>query len=313
MNFGKILYCAVLIIALVVAVFIYAKNKNDNVHDKHTNGMITLIVTIIIGLAPVVMTLFSSEATIQVFAPEVEGKIRENDDLKKEVNNLEETIANLEQEKKELKDKNDKLNEKNFAEIIQSKLVVDGLELDGSKKSMAIVDGENYFHEDIFNELVEKNIQYDDEKDKIFVGNKEINEVTKVTLEKVSNVLYDGNGLNEYNTDSTGTFFVGGNEYSKGFVLEISDYKKDGTYGLFNLDGKFSKIEFCVGKEDSSYRIDDAKMKVFLDGEIIAEETISAQIPYMHFEFDVKDAKSLKIALFDSESEFGFYDVMLTK
>ncbi|WP_314066028.1 hypothetical protein [uncultured Vagococcus sp.] len=81
---------------------------------------------------------------------------------------------------------------------------------------------------------------------------------------------------------------------------------------LFNLDGQHSKVDFDVGKIDSS-GLEDVKMKNYLDGEISEQHNLSAQVPSIHFSIPTNGAKSLKIQLVDGSSNFGFCNIVLIK
>lgn len=300
--------------AAVAVVVVMLGHKYYKIEDKSFVKTVEVFLPIFVALVPVYLTVISPEKAIEVAFPDVEKYINRADDLEKENKELSSNIVNLQKDNTKMKEKNQALGEKKYAEILDTELVVDGLSIKAKNNFLAMVDGENYYQENVLKEVTGKNIQYDEEQNKIFIGNQGINKVDKVKFEDISKILYDGKSFTKYDDQKNEPFSVAGNEYESGFVIESSSYNKDGSYGLFNLDNKYSKIEFDVGKAEETFgSIENAKMKIYLDGEMSEQHDVSAEIASTHYEIPVNKTKTLKIVLNDSRSSFGFYNIIFTK
>lgn len=299
-----------LLVAIVVIMLGYRFHKSKDGNFKRT---MELILPVFVALVPVMLTVVSPEKAVEVAFPDLEKYIKRTEELEKEKKELSKVIVDLEQNQSKIQEKNKQLSEKKYAEITDAGLVIDGLEIKTVSNLLAVVDGKNYYHEDVLKEVTDKKSQYDDEQKKVFIGNQEVNKVNKIRFSEVSHLLYGGENYVKYDEKQTKPFLVAGKEYESGMVIESSKYATEGSYVLFNLDGKYSKIEFNVGKIDDTYSIEDAKMKIHLDGEVSKQEKVAADIPYTPYEIEVGKAKSLKLALHDSSSSFGFYDIVLTE
>ncbi|MBP1040989.1 NPCBM/NEW2 domain-containing protein [Vagococcus sp. BWB3-3] len=301
------IYIGIVAVFLVILVFLFWKKK-----DKGVKSTIELVVTVVLALMPIGLTFLAPEQAISVAFPDIEKYIKQAEDLEKENKELAQNIVELQKENTKVKEKNDLLSEKKYAEIINSELVVDGLSLKAKNNFLATIDSEKYIHENILKEVTGKDVQFDEEQNKIFIGSQDVNKVTKVNFKEVSKILYDGDRLIKYDDENADTFVVAGKEYDSGFVLDANEYSDTGAIALFNLDGSYSKVDFDVGKIDSS-SLNDVKMKVYLDGEVSEQHALSSQVPSTKFSIPVNSAKSLKIQLVDGTSNFGFYDIVFTK
>lgn len=158
-------------------------------------------------------------------------------------------------------------------------------------------------------------MKYNDSSKKLYIG-KESDKVEKVRLVDVPNILYSGDnyqivGLENSDMDS---FKVAGKEIDSGFILGMSEYQEKGSFVLINLDKEYSNVEFDLGRVDSdSDSIDDGNLKLIGDDKIRAQEKINAEETSRHYSFGVRGIKSLKIGGYGSSSEFGFYNLILTK
>lgn len=289
---------------------IYKFKKDPDVKGKELWNFVLMAV---LGIAPMVFSLVSPEKTVEVAFPDIEKYTKKIESLETDNSNQKETIAELSQKDTTNKKKIDSLGKKNFADLKKSDLIVDGLEVNKGTSSLAIIDGENYYHGNVVNQLIDNKIQYDEEQDKIFVGNEDVNKVDKLKFSDIDKILYDGKSYRKYDEEENESFSVAGNDHERGFTITSSSYSKD-NYVLINLNGKYKKMSFDVGKIQDSYGdIQDAKMKIYLDGNESRSETISAETPSTAYEVEVQNAKSLKIALTDSNDTFGFYNIVFTK
>jgi len=259
------------------------------------------------------VTIFATpETVVKILTPDYEDKIVENQKLTSEIDDKDKLIVEKELETKKLNKKIKDLNEKNYADIQKVGLVYDGAEKD-TPSSIALINDSVYLNDKMVEGILEEKISYDDIEQKIYIGGKG-DRVTKETLTGNYAMLYDGKeyvslGNKESNVDYT----VGGVALKDGFVINSRKYI-DYSYVLIRLDGKYSSIEFDVGKVDETNgSIEDAKMKVYVDGEEKYSDVLNSQVTSQHFQYDVTDAKSLKISLYDSYSKFGFSNVIFNK
>lgn len=106
------------------------------------------------------------------------------------------------------------------------------------------------------------------------------------------NALYDGEncekiGASEFSTEIT----IGGNQYSDAFQLSGHS-----AFALFNLEEKYDKVKFDIGRRDKS-EIEDAKIKVYLDDVESGVYEIDAETPLTEVAFEVSGASTMKIEL----------------
>lgn len=303
------------IIALLVLVVVFHMRRVHAQERGNLSAVLTIAIPNIVAIAALLFPLLSSGETLSVIYPNVEEYIENNQELTEENADLKALIAKQEKEKSDLSEKNESLNEKNFAEIEPLKLVVNGLENEGTENLIASINGDNYYNESVLKTLSGEEMIYNDEDSTLYIG-KEADKVEKVPLEEVSNILYSGENYKVFglDTDNIEGFKVAGNEINTGFILTTSRYSEKGSFVLINLNDEYSNIEFDFGKVDSDSRyIEDANLKITSDEKVTKQEKINAEVPSHHYSFSVQGVKSLKIALYDSGSEFGFYNMVLTK
>lgn len=309
---GKIISYGIIILLSIFVIYQIIKERKKE--GDRTNAF-KLAVPSIIAIAALLFPLLSNGETLSVVYPNVEKYIENNKKLATENHDLKGILARREKEKDELSKKNDSLNKKNFAEIKQIEITKDGLKLPNVDGVVASVNGENYFNESTLNSLSEKEMKYNDNNKTLYIG-KESDKVEKVRLEDVTNILYSGDnyqivGLENSDMDN---FKVAGKEIDSGFVLGMSEYQEKGSFVLINLDEDYSNIEFDLGRVDAdSDSIDDGNLKLIGDEKIRAQEKINAEETSRHYSFGVRGVKSLKIGIYGSASEYGFYNLILTK
>ena len=90
------------------------------------------------------------------------------------------------------------------------------------------------------------------------------------------------------------SFQMNGKSYANGFVLSGTDY--NGNYALFNLEGKYSYMEFDLGHIDGDNMYDGA-YNIYLDGKYSETIQISAESMVTHFEINLNNANQLKIVV----------------
>lgn len=82
---------------------------------------------------------------------------------------------------------------------------------------------------------------------------------------------YETKWYGEFLQEDGKYFNMSGNRYTNGFVLN----QRDG-YALFNLNSKYSSIEFTVGHVDDT-NMKDGIVSFFVDGRLIKEITVGAE------------------------------------
>ena len=109
------------------------------------------------------------------------------------------------------------------------------------------------------------------------------------------------------------TFTMSGQSYANGFILVA---EKDGDpYALFNLQGKYSHLEFDIGHIDES-RMYDGAYEIYLDGKYSETIEVSAESLVTHRSIDLKNASQLKIVgnspdTYIWSTEYGFANAVL--
>lgn len=125
--------------------------------------------------------------------------------------------------------------------------------------------------------------------------------------------LYEGVCYAIYSPTDSKTFSMGSKTYNKGFVMydDHSLFGEGDGYTLFDLDGKFSKMTFSVGRTNE-YEKQDVTLKVYLNGEYVKEYSLSAESPPINMEIDLNYANTLKLEITGgSRVKYGFADVLL--
>ena len=103
------------------------------------------------------------------------------------------------------------------------------------------------------------------------------------------------------------TFSMAGEKYSNGFSMQYSN-----QYALFNLNSKYSNIEFTVGHYDTgtSKWSNDQTVTFFVDSKVVKEITIGAEDMPKTISVPVQYGLQLKIMTGDTfYSYIGFGNV----
>lgn len=136
----------------------------------------------------------------------------------------------------------------------------------------------------------------------------------KIPFSKVSDILYNGKVYWKYSSDGEETFTVAGKEYSEGFVIgcDHSLFGEGDGFALFNLDGKYSNLEFDVGKTDD-YELQNVTVKIFLDGSLVEKYDLSSEKTTSHISLPLYNAVEMKILVTcGSRVKYGFCNVVFT-
>lgn len=316
MSTFLVVFLGIILLLIFISMFLFwrlntrKKNQQEQTKSdliKEFSPLIVAYVGIIITALPYVIP----EERVPVFFPEYEDKISEIDKLKKENSELKSTIANQTQEQNKLSKKNKDLEEKNYAELNKVSLVVDGLAIEDGNNVVADVNDSFYYNEDVLKNFVDQEINYNNEDKTIYIGKKSEQKITKQKLSEQYSILHGGENYKSLN-DTEEEYHVGGEIIEDGFIFSGSSWRE--SVALLNTNNKFTKVAFDVGRiDESTNSLQNGKMKIEFNGEKKHQENIRADITSQHYEYDITNVKTLKISLTDSDSEFGFYNIVFTK
>lgn len=200
-------------------------------------------------------------------------------------------------------------------EFVDSMLISDGLKIqDKINKSLIVIDNTNYYSENLLNLLIKNGFLYDPAQNTIFYNSngENISLETKIDLFN-TNVLYDGICYGTYHPSEGNTFSMGSTTYNKGFVIydDHSLFGDGDGYALFDLQGKYSKMVFDVGRTNE-YEKQDVILKVYLNGEYVEEYSLSGQSPPISLEINLNYANNLKLEITGgTRVKYGFANVIL--
>ena len=106
---------------------------------------------------------------------------------------------------------------------------------------------------------------------------------------------------------------MGSQSYTKGLVVwdDESLFGGGNGYALFDLQGKYSKLEFDVGRTNE-YEKENVELKVYLDGECREIYQLDAETPPKHFEVTLNYANSMKLEISGgTRVKYGFVNMIL--
>lgn len=302
----------VVIFELILIVCAFFKRK-----DKEMFKFLSFFAEIIAALSMTVTVFFPEQIATAIY-PDINTYISENQSLNDEnavltntVVSLKDDCAELEAQYNSLKQEYKELSNRTFAEIVDAKLIVDGLGTSREmKRSVALVNGKEYFDGNVIYAITGNMPEYDVAQDMIFWGNQK--QITKVPFSDISDILYNGKVYWKYGPADNNSFSVAGKEYSDGFVIgcDHSLFGDGDGYALFNLEEKYTEMSFDVGKTDS-YEIQNVTLKIFLDGAFTEQYKLSGESSSTHITVSLNNANDLKMLLTDgSRVLYGFYNVV---
>ena len=249
-------------------------------------------------------------------------RIEENMDLEQaldfvfeEKKDLEKAIDSISKEKKQLENKLDKMVDAN---VYSPALVIDGFKEEKSiGKGVVDLDGSIYFSSDICARIWGKEPIFD-KSDNIIYYSESNETMVENKVDLISeNVIYDGKYLQIYEPSDGETFSMGSNTYNKGFTVASDNYSLFGEgngYVLFDLKGKYSKLNIKTARvKRSDLGIEDATLKVYLNGEYITEYLLSGEKPLTSITIDLNYANDLKLEVCGSKIVYGFAECTLEK
>lgn len=311
---------AVIAVIFLIGIILYSYHKKDD--EKHMNWL-TLVIAALTPILAFLTALFPQQVAtviypdVNIYRYENETLISENDELKVSVadweeqyNTLDTNYASLEEEYETLEQEYEDLSRRIFAELSDASLIVDGLKVSELNNCIALVNGKAFFDANVLYTFTGEKPEYDDKQNVIFWGNR--NEITKVSFSEISDVLYNGQVYWKYISTGSSSFTVAGKGYNVGFVIgcDHSLFGEGDGYALFNLQGKYTEVEFDVGKTDD-YEIQDVTLQVFLDGELSEQYELSGQATSRHITVPLNNANDVKFLLVGgSRVKYGFFNVV---
>ncbi len=227
-------------------------------------------------------------------------------DNNKKINELNEQISNLQKQ----------LSNTPEFEFKNPALISDGLKIqDSINKSVLVIDNSVYYSENILNSVLKNRFSFDSNQNIVFynANGKNVSSETKVDLFSTK-VLYDGTCYGTYLPSEGRTFSMGSSTYNKGFVIydDHSLFGEGDGYALFDLQGKYSKIAFDVGRTNE-YEKQDVFLKVYLNNEYVEEYSLDAESPPVPLEIDLNYANNLKLEITGGgRVKYGFANVILS-
>lgn len=317
-------------------------DTNSNTNNSTNKETIWKIAGVIVPILCVFLTYFltnsSAQATIverlSTYFDFVDESMSYEQALQavyEESQRKDEMIENLNQQINTVKQDNDKkINELNMQienlqnqisntpdfDFKNSALISEGLKIqDSINKSVLLVDNSIYYSENILNLVLKSRFSYDLNQNTVFynTNGENISSETKIDLFNTK-VLYDGTCYGTYLPSEGKTFSMGSSTYNKGFVIydDHSLFGEGDGYALFDLQGKYSKISFDVGRTNE-YNKDDVRLKVYLNNEYVEEYFLNAESPPVPLEINLNYANNLKLEITGGGKViYGFANVVLS-
>lgn len=300
-------------------------NKRQEKRENIFQGIIPILCVIITAVLTTVGAYLMQDKREESFVKSLAGRfdrIESNMDLEQaldiaieEKRDLEQIIVSTTDEKKQLEDQLDEMID---AEIYSPALVIDGLREETSiGKGIVDLDGNTYFSSDICARIWGKKPVFDKSKNIVYYSadNETIIE-NKVDLIS-EHVIYDGKYHKVYEPSGGETFSMGSDTFNKGFTIGADNYSLFGEgngYALFDLKGKYSKLNVRVARVNrGDLGIEDAILKVYLNGEYKTEYALNGQTPPTSITIDLNYANDLKLEVCGSKIVYGFAECTLEK
>ncbi len=228
---------------------------------------------------------------------------------------LEQNTNDIAEENKKLRTKFEKMVDANF---FNPSLIIDGLKKENEiKKGIVELDEKIYLSTDLCFKIWDIQPSFDKTNNVVYFGRKDYPMIeNKIDLIN-TDIIYDGKYHKIYRPSDGETFSMGSDTFNKGFTIGADNYSLFGEgngYALFDLKGQYSKLSITtarVNREDLD--IEDATLKVYLNGEYKTEYQLSGQKPSTKLTIDLNYASELKLELCGSKIVYGFTDCILEK
>lgn len=185
------------------------------------------------------------------------------------------------------------------AAYMNIKLVVDGVPItpkdsNGSTVEPFIYNGTTYLPVRAIGEALDKQVTWDGKTKTVYIG------------EGPRQVMYLLDVCPPYEKScfyTPTTVEMTGKTYRHAFAL--------GGWALFNLDGKYSTLEFDFGHTDGSSMRDGIDYHFYLDGKLVKTITGDSESLVKHYTIDLNNALQMKIVSDTGSSDYGFANVTI--
>lgn len=287
--------------------------------EKNRTKLICVIITALTCVTSAFIGEKTEHITINNNIKSATGDVNNVEDLIKKYEKAMESNSKLSEQNENLKEENDNLqydiSDSITAEVKSPSIIVDGMKSRQNwNKSIAIVNNTNYYSENLLNSLVEGEFSYDISQNSLFYNEEDqmINKVTKINALS-TNVIYEGIGYDIVKSSDGKEILMGSQSYTEGLVVwdDESLFGGGNGYALFDLQGKYSKLEFDVGRTNE-YEKENVELKVYLDGECREIYQLDAETPPKHYEVTLNYANSMKLEISGgTRVKYGFVNMIL--
>lgn len=186
------------------------------------------------------------------------------------------------------------------AAYMNIKLVVDGVPItpkdsNGSTVEPFIYNGTTYLPVRAIGEALDKQVTWDGKTKTVYIG------------EAPGQVTYLLDVCQPYEKlwfETPTTVEMTGKKYPHAFTLDGGN-----GYALFNLDGKYSTLEFDFGHKDDSYMGHGRDYHFYLDGKLVKTITGDPESLVKHYTINLNNALQMKIVSDDGDGTYGFANV----
>ena len=287
--------------------------------EKNRTKIICAIITAAVGVVSAFAGEKNEHITINNNIKSSTGDISNVDDLIKKYESIKENNSELSEQNENLKEENENLqydlSDSITAEVKSPSVIIDGMKSSQNwNKSIVIVNNTNYYSENLMNSLMEGNVSYDISQNSLFYNTEDqtVNKVIKINALS-TNVIYEGTGYDVVRSSDGKDILMGSQSYTEGLVVwdDESLFGGGNGYALFDLQGKYSKLEFDVGRTNE-YEKENVELKVYLDGECREIYQLDAETPPKHFEVTLNYANSMKLEISGgTRVKYGFVNMIL--
>lgn len=195
------------------------------------------------------------------------------------------------------------------AAYMNIKLVIDGVPVtpkdsNGTTVEPFIYNGTTYLPVRAVGEALGKQVGWDGKTKTVYIG--EVPGQVTYLLDVCP--PYESNYW--FNTPTS--FEMSGKTYAHGFTLTANNVFTDGIgYALFNLNGKYSNLEFDFGHKDGSDMNEGGKYYFYLDGKLVKTISVNPEMLVKHYQIPLNKALQMKIVAEDlySGTVYGFANV----
>ncbi len=122
-----------------------------------------------------------------------------------------------------------------------------------------------------------------------------------------------GNAYTEYcslDSGGTETFSMGGVKYSNGMTFSADcNVFNDISWAIYNLEGKYTSLEFTVCHVDGTYNGDATVLQIFYDGNLSQEIPLKPDMSPQKVSIDLTGVKQLKLQVPASGADVPLYGV----